>query len=97
MGWSGDFSGEVMVGRLEAIVIGMVFGLVAPVSLFLAGWWSSIPLVAEQGIWKFAAGGLLAGIMVDVFVLRGWVRRRARRVVQGSGQIALPQIGEDYS
>jgi hypothetical protein len=75
MGWSGDLSGEIIVSRLEAIVIGIVLGLMAPVSLFLAGWWLSISLVAEQDIWKIAVGGLLAGIVVDVFVLRGWVRR----------------------
>ena len=70
-------SGQVCVKlrKIEDAVIGVALGAVPVISGFLAGWWISVPLVPESRIYQFALAGLVLGILVDVFFLRGWVRR----------------------
>jgi hypothetical protein len=61
--------------RIEIAVIGVLFGAVPIITGFLAGWWISIPLVAESRIFLCALAGLLVGVAVDAIFLKAWIRR----------------------
>jgi len=67
-----------LLQRLETLFLYAVFGAILPLLLLLAGWWGSIPLVAEQQIKYFALGGLLLGLILDLFFLKKWVRAAYR-------------------
>ncbi len=64
-----------MLAGAEALFLATVIGLVPPIVGLLAGWWGSLPFVHEASIKYFALGGLLLGLLVDLLVLRRWVRR----------------------
>ncbi len=61
--------------RIETAVLAATLGAVPIIACFLAGWWASIPFVPEASVWRCAVAGLLFGILVDVLLLRRWVRR----------------------
>jgi hypothetical protein len=61
--------------RIEVWFLGALLGAVLPIVGLLAGWWGSVPLLPERYIPFAAAGGVLAGVLVDVLWLRRWVRR----------------------
>jgi len=49
-------------------------GLLAPLALFLLGWWGSIPFAQDDGtVRMFALLGLAAGAAVDLTVLRKFI------------------------
>jgi len=59
-----------MINRLEMILYKAAFWGVLPVTLFLAGWWSSISLGDNDAIFSIAMGGLGLGILIDAVVLK---------------------------
>ena len=61
--------------RLERLTVALALGGIPPLVGLLAGWWGSVPLVAERWIWLGALLGLLVGTLVDALYLRRWVRR----------------------
>jgi hypothetical protein len=61
--------------RIENAVIGVALGAVPVIACFLAGWWISIPLVAESRIFLCALAGIGLGVAVDALFLQGWIRR----------------------
>ena len=64
-----------ILAGVERLFLNVVIGLAAPVILLLAGWWGSIPFVAEEAIKYFALGGLLLGFFLDMLFLKHWVYR----------------------
>lgn len=60
--------------KIEDMAIGVLLGAVPILVCFLAFWWISIPFVPESYISRWALGGLLLGVLLDIFFLRGWVR-----------------------
>ena len=62
-----------MFPKVETILLGAIFGGVFPILCFLAGWWGSLPFVAESTIKYYALGGLLVGIVIDVLFLGRWL------------------------
>src|SRR5512142_2633542 len=63
-----------MMQRIEDTAIGVTLGAVPVIACFVAFWWISIPFVRESDIFRWALGGLLLGVLLDVFFLRGWIR-----------------------
>lgn len=63
-----------MINRLEMILYKIIFWGVLPSILFLAGWWSSIGLKDNQEIFSIALAGIGLGILIDVLVLKPWLR-----------------------
>ena len=63
-----------MINRLEMILYKIIFWGVLPTILFLAGWWSSIGLKDNQEIFSIALAGIGLGILIDVLVLKPWLR-----------------------
>ncbi len=59
-----------MINRLEMILYKLLFWGVVPLSLFLIGWWSSIPLQDNQEIFSIAFGGMGLGILIDALFLK---------------------------
>ena len=66
------------MGKIEAAIVGLCLGLLAPVLLFFASWWTSVFLLPERAIPAAALSGLAIGLLLDVLFLRGWVRRAYR-------------------
>lgn len=62
------------MNKIEDVIMVIAFGAVIPISLFLAGWWSTIGLVPENTIFVFALIGLTSGIIIDILFLRKWLR-----------------------
>jgi len=58
--------------RIESFMIWILLGAISPIMLFLAGWWGSVGLVAENDIFKFAFLGLGVGILTDLIFLKKW-------------------------
>lgn len=54
----------------DKIFFGIIFGAVLPVTLFLAGWWSTIGFVPENQIFIYALAGILLGIIIDFFFIK---------------------------
>jgi hypothetical protein len=63
-----------MINRLEMILYKIFFWGVVPTILFLTGWWSSIGLKDNQEIFSIALAGMGFGILIDVLVLKPWLR-----------------------
>ena len=63
-----------MINRLEMILYKIIFWGVLPTILFLAGWWSSIGLKDNQEIFSIALAGIGLGILIDVLLLKPWLR-----------------------
>jgi len=59
----------------DRILLGLLYGAVAPVVLFLAGWWLSLPFVTGPAILVAALAGLTLGLLVDVALLPRLLRR----------------------
>ena len=66
---------EKTLQKIEQLALGIIWGAIPVFSLFIAGWWLSIPFVPESQIYIWALSGLLLGIVVDVIFLRRWVRK----------------------
>jgi hypothetical protein len=65
---------DSMLAGIEKLFLSVIIGLVFPILLGLAGWWSSIPFVPEKSILYFALGGFMLGVLVDLIFLRFWTR-----------------------
>jgi hypothetical protein len=65
---------NTMLAGIEKLFLSVMFGLVFPILLGLAGWWSSISFVPEKSILYFALGGFMLGVLVDMIFLRFWTR-----------------------
>ena len=59
----------------DRVLLGLLYGAVAPVVLFLAGGWLSLPFVAGPAILVAALAGLATGLLVDVALLPRLLRR----------------------
>jgi hypothetical protein len=66
---------EKTMSKIEAAVVGLCLGLLAPGLLFFASWWSSVFVLPERAIPAAALTGLAVGLLLDVFFLGHWVRR----------------------
>ena len=64
-----------LLARIERLFLTVIIGLIFPLLLGLAGWWSSISFVSEDRILFYAMGGFIAGIIVDSLFLRRWTRK----------------------
>ena len=64
-----------MFPKAESIFLLAVLGGVFPILCFLAGWWGSIAILPEESIKYAALGGLLAGILIDILLLKRWLVR----------------------
>jgi hypothetical protein len=69
---------DSMLAGIEKLFLSVIIGLVFPILLSLAGWWSSIPFVPEKSILYFALGGFMLGVLVDMVFLRFWTRNALR-------------------
>ena len=67
-----------MLAGMERLFLMIITGLVFPILLGLAGWWSSLPFVPESSIIYFALGGFMLGVLVDMVFLRFWTRNALR-------------------
>ena len=62
--------------KLERIALGLILAPVAPLVGLLGGWWGAYALLPEKWIPLGAIAGLLAGILVDPFLLKKLLERR---------------------
>lgn len=63
------------MSRFDRFLSAALLGLIAPVALFLLFWWGSIPFAREDSIMVFALIGLAAGVVIDLTVLKKFIRR----------------------
>jgi hypothetical protein len=61
--------------RIEIIILGVLLGMIPITIFFLAGWWISIPFVAENHIVFYALAGVCLGILIDILFLKKWVKQ----------------------
>jgi hypothetical protein len=64
-----------MKTKFEQIALGSLLAPPAPIAGLLGGWWGSYALLPEKWIPFFAIGGLLLGLLVDVFILKQLIAR----------------------
>ena len=64
-----------MIQKIEKIIMGIVFGGIPVVTCFLAGWWLSYLYLPEALIGPCSIGGLLLGVVLDVFLFRNGIQR----------------------
>ncbi len=64
-----------LLDGVERLYLQVMIGLVPPILFLLAGWWGSLPFVAEDSIKFFALGGLLLGLFMDILFMRRWIRK----------------------
>lgn len=63
------------MNKIETYLNRFVFGAVFPILLFLAGWWTSFLFrVPENRIFFFALAGLASGLLINVFLLKKWMK-----------------------
>jgi len=73
---------------MERAVSRIVLGAIAPVSLFLLGWWGTLGLLGDSPMIPWAAlGGLALGLVLDVTVL--WRRLDSLFAVSMATQTAI--------
>lgn len=58
------------MNKFDKIFNGVIIGSVAPILLFLSGWWISFPFVEEKDVYLFMLGGLTAGLIIDLLFLK---------------------------
>jgi len=76
-----EVAGETM-SRAESTIVGLVIGIICPVSLFVLWWWVAAALsiyrvfsISESGIATAAFTGLGLGIVLDILGLKNWITR----------------------
>ena len=74
-----------MTKKLEYFALGILLAPVAPLAGALLGWWSSYTFLPEDWIPYASVAGLLAGILVDVFLLRRLLDSRPSLPLWGDG------------
>jgi hypothetical protein len=65
-----------MKTKLERLAHGLMLAPLAPLAGLLGCWWSAYALLPEALIPFAAIAGLLAGILVDIFLLKKYLDRR---------------------
>jgi hypothetical protein len=65
-----------MKNKMERFALGLILAPVAPLAGLLIGWWTAYALLPEKWIPLAMLAGLLAGILVDVFLLKKLLDRR---------------------
>ncbi len=70
------------MGRTGSIIVGLVIGIICPLSLFVLWWWVAAALsiyrlfpIPESGIATAAFTGLGIGIVLDILGLKNWITR----------------------
>ena len=66
----------VKISKIEFAFYWLIFGPVIPITLFLAGWWISLPFVRDNSVFVFALAGFVAGLIIDV----AFVRQRIKTI-----------------
>ncbi|MFH1524782.1 MAG: hypothetical protein ABIF04_07430 [Chloroflexota bacterium] len=64
-----------MKTKLEHFAFGLILAPLAPLALFMAGGWGAYEYLPEKWIPFGAIGGLLLGILADIFLLQRLVTR----------------------
>ena len=62
--------------KLESFALGLILAPLALIAGFMSGWWGAYALLPEKWIPFIALAGLLAGILVDIFLLKKLLNRR---------------------
>ena len=65
---------KLAINKLENIFLALVFGGIAPIFCFLAGWWGAYLLAPESQIPIFMLAGLGLGIIIDLLFLGKWIK-----------------------
>ena len=69
------------IGKSESIVVGLFLGIACPFLLFVLFWWSTallhmrVPGFPLSVVIAAALTGLVLGVLLDVFLLKRWVRQ----------------------
>ncbi|MDO9301467.1 MAG: hypothetical protein Q7T89_08785 [Anaerolineales bacterium] len=59
-----------MKTKLERIVIGLILAPLAPLALFMGGWWAAYYIIPETWIFLGAVFGFVLGLLADIFLLK---------------------------
>jgi hypothetical protein len=73
-----------MMTKLERIALGLILAPATPLVGLLGGWWGAYALLPEKWIPLGAIAGLLAGILVDPFLLKKLLERRPSLLLWGT-------------
>jgi hypothetical protein len=65
---------KLTINVLENIFLALVFGGIAPIFFFLAGWWGAYFFDPESQIPVFMLAGLGLGIIIDLLFLGKWIK-----------------------
>lgn len=60
------------MNNIEKIFIGLLLGSIFPILLFLTGWWTTYKNPLSP---FFAFAGLSIGLIIDILLLKRWIRR----------------------
>lgn len=59
-----------MKTKLERIVLGLILIPLAPLALFMGGWWAAYYILPETWIFLGAVFGFVLGLFADIFLLK---------------------------
>jgi len=62
------------VSKVESVFVVLLIGPVAPIALFLCGWWASLGIVPEKLVFMLVFVGFGTGVAIDIAFLKRWVR-----------------------
>jgi len=66
---------DSLLAGTERLFLLLLVGLLPIIVFFLLGWWGSLAITTEENVKYFAIGGLVLGLLIDIFFLRRWVRK----------------------
>ncbi len=64
--------------KIEQWILGLIMGAVLPICGLLAGWWCTFSLLSTPWVIVCAVSGLIAGLVLDAFLLKSWVAKAYR-------------------
>lgn len=78
------------MSKFDKILSRVILGVMAPIFLFLLGWWGSFPFVTDGNTILFLAlGGLAVGILLDFTLLRKFISKLFRLSIFALATVAL--------
>jgi len=63
------------VSKIESVILGMFFGFLPVLFCVAAAGFTNVVFLEEKGIGYWALGGLCVGLIIDVMLVKNWVKR----------------------
>ena len=64
-----------MMSKVESLILGMFFGFLPVLFCVAAAGFANVVFLEEKGIGYWALGGLCVGLIIDIVLLKRWVKK----------------------